>query len=390
MRDQLNILVVDDDEVDRMAVRRAFAKTDLQLELVEAIDCASATTALEEDFDCVFLDYRLPDQDGLTFIKTMRQTGDKTPVIVLTSQGDEQIAVELMKAGASDYLPKSKISPETLALVLRNAVRVYRAEMQVELTNQRLRESNALLRRKNQELEDLVFRLTHDLRTPLVAADRMLRLFQQEAFCEISQEMKDAIAAMIGSNQALLQMTNTLLEVYRYEVGQKNLTLLPCNLTAIAQEVVQELKPLADEKGIDITLESDDYDRKQVLGDRLELRRVIINLLGNAIKFTDRGTIGVRVCVPTAESTLQNASRVILEVSDTGTGISPDDQVNLFQRFRQGNHRRSGSGLGLYLSRQIVEAHRGTITLRSELGKGSTFTLWLPLHQVRTGEPAAV
>lgn len=391
MQDQLNILVVDDDEVDRMAVRRALAKADLQLEVTEAVDCAEATTALEQDFDCVFLDYRLPDQDGLTFIKTLRQTGDKTPVIVLTGQGDEQIAVEMMKAGATDYLTKSKISTETLVRVLLNAIRVYRAELEAEQARQRLHESNALLRRKNQELEDLVFRLTHDLRTPLVAADRMLNLFRQEAFCKISSDMKDAIAAMIGSNQALLQMTNTLLEVYRYEAGQKNLTLMPCNLTAIAQDVIQELKPLADEKGITITFDSDNHDGKQILGDRLELRRVITNLVGNAIKFTDQGTVTVRVYTSTeADTSVLRRPRVALEVEDTGVGISLEDQSNLFQRFRQGNHRRSGNGLGLYLSRQIVEAHRGTITLRSELGKGSTFTLWLPLHQVRAGEPAVV
>lgn len=387
MEENLNILVVDDDEVDRMAVRRALAKAGLKMDLAEATNCAEGIAAMQRPFDCVFLDYRLPDQDGLALIQTIRQRGDKTPVIVLTSQGDEQIAVELMKAGATDYLPKSKIASETLARILRNAIRVYRAERMAEQANQRLRESNELLIRRNQELEDFVSRLTHDLRTPLVAADRMLNLFLQEAFCKISPDMKEAIAVMIRSNKSLLQMTNTLLEVYRYEVGQKSLTFLPYSLSEITQEVVEELTPLAHDKGLELTLE-DTTTNSQSLGDRVELRRVITNLVGNAIKFTDRGS--VMVSVSEVNDAKMPTPHLCLAVSDTGAGISRDDQANLFKRFRQGKHRRSGSGLGLYLSRQIVEAHKGSISLTSELGKGSTFVMRLPMHRVRTGEPVNV
>ncbi|NEP12320.1 MAG: GAF domain-containing protein [Symploca sp. SIO2C1] len=99
------------------------------------------TTLNPTNFDCVLLDYRLPDGDGLTLVKAVRKAGIKVPLIVLTGQGDEQIAVDLMKAGASDYLPKSKVSPETLSRSLRHAVRIFRAEREAELATQRLRES---------------------------------------------------------------------------------------------------------------------------------------------------------------------------------------------------------------------------------------------------------
>jgi len=179
MEEIIRILVVEDDEVDRMAVRRALKRAGLLVEMAEAIDCQSAMNALvpsavvfEEqgtkhpkeqqgkrseiklipshyskttlnptNFDCVLLDYRLPDGDGLTLVKAVRRAGLKVPLVVLTGQGDEQIAVDLMKAGASDYLPKSKVSPETLSRSLRHAVRIYRAEREAELATQRLRES---------------------------------------------------------------------------------------------------------------------------------------------------------------------------------------------------------------------------------------------------------
>ena len=142
MEDILNILVVEDDEIDRMAVRRALKKAGVQIQISEVESCQSAIATLkEQSFDCVFLDYRLPDGDALHLVKNVRAANLKVPLVVLTGQGDEQIAVDLMKAGASDYLSKGKISPDSLYRSLSNAIRVSRAEMQVELATQRLRES---------------------------------------------------------------------------------------------------------------------------------------------------------------------------------------------------------------------------------------------------------
>ena len=142
MEEILNILVVEDDEVDRMAIRRSLKSAGFQMELSEAEDCQSALAILKQkNFDCVFLDYRLPDGDALKLVQEVRTAGLKVPLVVLTGQGDEQIAVELMKAGASDYISKGKVSPESLSRSLRNAVRLYRAEMQAVLVTQQLRES---------------------------------------------------------------------------------------------------------------------------------------------------------------------------------------------------------------------------------------------------------
>jgi signal transduction histidine kinase len=439
MEEIWKILVVDDDQVDRMAVYRALKAAGMKLILSEAGDYAMAIAALKEStFDCIFLDYRLPDKDGLVLVQDLRQNGVKIPLVVLTGQGDEQIAVELMKAGATDYLPKSKVSSEALSRILRNAIRIHRAELEIEQATQ---QREQLVRQR----EDFVYRLTHDLRTPLVAADRMLTLLTQGAFGPTSSEMEKAIATMIRSNQNLLQMVNTILEVYRHDAGQKTLSFSPCNLSTLIQEVVQELMPLASEKGIALNAGSTvpalplnthhaktgeeganngEMGVTTVMGDRLELRRVLTNLVGNAIKFTDQGTVDVRLIGTLIESsnltqqtTEQLAERsvaavvaeqpphktaaektiaektiaekasaqtnawVCVEVEDTGVGLSAEDQKVLFERFRQGKNKRSGSGLGLYLSHRIIEAHHGAISVSSEVGKGTLFRIRLPVQK---------
>ena len=141
MEEIVKILVVDN-EVDRMAVRQALMAAGVQVELTEASGCASALAALQQQvFDCVFLDYRLPDGNGSSLVRQVRSMGITTPLIVLTSQGDEQIAVQVMKAGACDYISKGKLSPESLYQVLRQAIRVHRAEMEAVLANEKLKES---------------------------------------------------------------------------------------------------------------------------------------------------------------------------------------------------------------------------------------------------------
>ncbi|HEY9597928.1 MAG TPA: response regulator, partial [Cyanophyceae cyanobacterium] len=183
MEEIIKILLVEDDEVDRMAVNRALKTAGVAVEIVVAVDCQRAMEAIlasrhssfgdssslvsqrttlpnigntrepllgreqpqsdlnEQNFDCVLLDYRLPDGDGLALVQQIRSSGILIPLIVLTGQGDEELAVELMKSGASDYLSKSKLSAQTLSRSLVNAVRIYRAEREVALATQRLRES---------------------------------------------------------------------------------------------------------------------------------------------------------------------------------------------------------------------------------------------------------
>ncbi len=397
MEETLRILIVDDDEVDRMAVRRALMQSGLPLVVTEATTYAQAITFLETNlFDCTFLDYGLPDQNGLSLVQTARRLNIQHPLVVLTGQGDEKIAVDLMKAGATDYLAKSQISAIILAQTLRNAIRIDRAERQSLRSNQQLQQNNELLLQQNHNLEeqrtqiemqalqqqDFIAHLTHDLRTPLVGANLMFTLFQKEAFGSLSREMHAALNAMNRSNQNLLDLVNTLLEVHCYESGIKTLTLTTCNMWEIIQDIVEELQPLAQHKSIILKAVSNlaHPELCKILGDYQELRRMMTNLVANALKFTDIGSIELRLGFSPAEVEEAMAINgwISIEIQDTGMGMSAEEQSIIFQRFRTGNHRRAGSGLGLHLVQRIVTTHAGTITVNSELGKGSLFKVCLP------------
>ncbi|NMG19961.1 hybrid sensor histidine kinase/response regulator [Brasilonema bromeliae] len=361
-----HILAVDDNPDNLILLETILESEGYKVELV-----SNGRSALQQIAqappDLILLDVMMPEMDGYEVTRRIRQNREISyiPILLITAYHDASV-VEGLDAGADDFIRKPFDHEELLARV-RSMLR--------------LKHSIDEQRKMARQREDFVSRLTHDLRTPLVAADRMLHLFHQEMFCAISPDMKEAIFAMIRSNQNLLEMVNNLLEVYRFEAGKKNLQLESWNMRQIVEEIVQELTPLVIEKGLAINIDSSNLDQQDetaavVKGDRLELRRVIANLVGNAIKFTDTGSVNIRV----SETPIKPEGKtwVIIEVQDTGFGIAPEDQATIFERFRQGKNKRAGSGLGLHLSQRIIESHKGKIDVFSELGKGSVFTVRLP------------
>lgn len=232
-----------------------------------------------------------------------------------------------------------------------------------------------IIKRKEAERlrEDFVSTLTHDLRTPLLAGIQSIGFFLDGTLGDITPRQRDLLQMLTQSNQQMLALVNDLLEVYRYEAKQQRLILEPFQLADLTHQVLLELEPLA--LGKNQELKTDIVEPLPlVYGDKYALRRVLTNLVANAIHYTPtEGNIRVRAAV--AEKT------IVLSVQDNGRGIPKKDLSHLFQRFAQGTsrHRTTGTGLGLYLSRQIVEAHSGRIWAESEEGKGSVFSFEIAL-----------
>jgi two-component system sensor histidine kinase/response regulator len=372
MSNQLKILIVDDEAADRNTVRRLLKTSGMETQITEAANYEEAKEKMSNNlFDCVLIDYLLPDQDGLTLVREIRQQGVKVPLIILTGHGDEEIAVDMMKAGASDYLSKFRLSALRLNQAVRNALRIYEAEQEAAIAKQ---EKEHLAKQK----EDFVARMTHDLRTPLVSANHILELFEEGLYGEITAEMSRVIQVIIRSNKNLLEIVNNLLEVYFHENGEKKLNFTKLKIVDLLEEVCQELAPLARDKELELSLNAENTGEIFLTGDRLELRRVFSNLISNGIKFTEQGYVKIHLIPATEEDAF-----VTIVIEDTGIGIAAEELPRIFDRLYSGSLESSTSGLGLYLSRRIIDAHGGTITVTSELERGSSFSVRLPKFWVK-------
>jgi len=220
--------------------------------------------------------------------------------------------------------------------------------------------------------DDFIATLTHDLRTPLLASIQTLKFFLDGSLGELEDRQKVLLSTMQKSNEDLLGLVNALLEVYKYEAGKLALCKTNFVLKDLVTQCYRELEVLAKNKNIEFNLNFKSQDDLTINADRGEIRRVITNLCGNAINYTSlEGKIDIEV--------KEQNGDIIFSVTDNGNGIPTEDIPHLFKRFSQGTtkKRSTGTGLGLYLSRQIIEAHEGKIWLESKINKGSEFSFLL-------------
>lgn len=220
----------------------------------------------------------------------------------------------------------------------------------------------------HQQREDFVATLTHDLKTPILAANRAIKLLIEGDFGKVEESQQRILETIHQSNDSMYKMVQTLLDVYRYDSGLKKLNVVETDVCQLACTLVDELTPLAKSRGIELQTDLQTSCRA-IQADDAEIRRVMQNLMDNALKFTPSGG---RITVHVQ----QNDDSTTIAVEDTGKGITDEDKPKLFQRFwaaASSGRYYASTGLGLYLCRKIVELHGGNIWVDSTLGKGSTF-----------------
>jgi signal transduction histidine kinase len=245
---------------------------------------------------------------------------------------------------------------------------------QLNQSNQELNEANAKLRELAELKEEFLALTTHDLRSPLTVISGVISFFTSGRLGELTPEQQNMVSMMERNTQSLIELVNDLLDASKIESGTMRLDIASIDISGLLDELRETMEPLAKEKEITLR-ETLAPSLPPVEADRAKLRRILVNLLSNALKFTPKhGTVEVRAEL--------DGERVRLSVSDTGVGIAAEDVLRLFDKYEQARSRATrgekGTGLGLYITKQLVELHGSEIHVDSQVGRGSTFSFTLP------------
>ncbi len=368
------ILLIDDDQVDRAMVRRALKTSGLRVDLTEAADgAAGISLAEEQSFDCVLLDYRLPDIDAFDVLRALLGgTKGNHTVIVLTGEADQDIALRLMSAGALDYLSKAEALPSSLGRAIRyaSARRAFLSEM--ENARREAEEKSLKLDALNKQQQLLFSIIAHDLRNPFqsllnasVLLNRAVARNDLDAITSRANGIGQAAARAHALMESLFAWAN--LQMTTVEVTKRTV-----ELTEIAREIIEGAEEAVTKKSLSLTAHCNGI---HVSAHRDMLVTVLRNLVSNAVKFTAAGgAITIRAA--------QQPDAVQITVADTGVGMPQQQLSDIFKLDQRtttvGTAGERGSGLGLLLCRDLVERQGGALLVESTMGEGTAFSVVLP------------
>jgi two-component system, sensor histidine kinase and response regulator len=366
----LKIAVVDDDEVDRLRLRRALKIAGLHFTMAEAADGPSALTLLSrESFDCAFLDYQLPKLNGGQVLRQLRADGIDVPIIFLTGLGDERLAVDLMKAGAADYIAKDLMTADGLAHSLRQVLRLHKAEKQTQATQAALERYAQELEERNRELDAFAGTVAHNLKNVLTPVIGYAQLLQTNYTGKTLDERGlHLLERVVQRGQEGSKTIEALLLLSRLRQQQPPLESL--DMAAIVKKVLDRLAYQVEKTEAVITL-PDSWPAAAGYAPWVE--EIWVNYLSNALKY---GGLPPRVELG---ATSPVDGRAHFWVRDNGPGLNREEQTRLFTPFtRLAQERAEGHGLGLYIVARIASKQAGAAGVESEIDQGSTFWFSLP------------
>jgi len=402
MTTRLRILHLEDEPRDAELAQAMLEADGLLCDVVPVSDRDAFVRALESGgFDVILADFSIPGFDGITAQQLAHDRRPDVPFIFVSGTLGEEVAIERLKAGATDYVLKQRLS--RLSTAIRRALREaderrerLRAEQEIRRLNAdlerrvvertaELEATNEALKRREAELQEaqaileqtsgaksqFLSRMSHDLRTPLNAILGFAQLLAMDA---LSPDQQDNVKQILKAGEYLLVLIEEVLDIARIESGYLSLSPEAVAVAEVVAEVLDLSRPLAAQRNIVLIADPSSSCEHSVSADRQRLRQILLNLISNAVKYNRDGGQVTISCETNPEDRLR------IKVADTGTGIPPQKLALLFTPFeRLGAEHSSieGTGLGLALSRGLAAAMGGTVDVESIVDQGSTF--WVEL-----------
>lgn len=358
------ILIVEDNPNDRILYKRLLNKNAISFQIYEADTVEKGLEiSCQEKFDCILLDYHLPDADGIDFIKSWARKGQQPDIaiIMVTGQGDERTAVEAMKLGALDYITKNLIVEGFFVQSILNAIERAHLKHQVKQYQNKLEKSYA-------ELSDFTHTVSHDLKAPLRRISQYCDILKEEVADKLDQQQIDYIDRLRVNAARLHALVGDLL-TYSRTMSAKE-TKIDLDLCAVVNEVIEDLKVLMEENHATINCKN----LPIIPAFPVRMKELFQNLIENSLKYRgEREPIITISCDKTARD-------YVFSIQDNGIGIDEKYHEKIFKAFERLHTQEEleGSGLGLSICSKVVEMHDGKIWVESKPGAGALFKFTIP------------
>lgn len=360
MDDKSRILIVDDEEVVLDSCTQIL---DGSGHLIQTASDGKTGLKLVNEFkpDLVFIDLKMPGLPGMEVLGRINELDSTIVTVVITGFATVGSAVDAMKKGAYDFLPKP-FTPEEFRLITRRSLERRKLIM----------EAIALRREKEMMREQFASIVSHELKAPLGAVQQNLFALEFELSDTLNERQKEKVQRLKTRIDDMLKLINSWLRVIAVDINKLKESFVQIPVTLPIFKALESVETLATRKNIEIVTSISDT-LNPIHGHELSLSEAFVNILGNAVKYSRDGS---KVIVQAEEG----ANEILISIKDTGIGIPPEDIPHIFEGFYRGKSGQTaeGHGIGLAVSRQIIEAHNGSIAVESELGKGSTFVVRLP------------